>query len=447
MFPDVYEEVQQALVPPHSGEAERAFLGSLLIDPDAINRVDIHPDEIYVERNRAIYDAIRRIVARHGSPDIVTVSDELRDMGSLELIGGSAYVIQVISEVPTSLNIQSYAEIIRDKARRRKAIRVASELVKLSLSDEPIVEGALSLTNSLTSGFEVGRDIRSFADIVSELYDEISERAKNPLDLYGLPTGFLDLDKYLGGLPGGTLFYIAGRPGIGKSKLAHQIGLQMAMPKWGSHPGAIISIEMPNKATVLRAISWITQIGTHKMKLGKLDSDEWTKLTAFIDDSNYPVYIDDSPRQSVESLWAKVASMKSKYGIEWIVVDYTLLMSAPGKDETERSTYISAGLKAIAREFDIVTMAINSVVKEEMDNGRARMGSMRGSGQALHDADLVAFLMPHQPDGGSMKNDDLASLVFTKVRDIEMGLAVIDLYAHKNYPMFSDVTYNSNLPY
>jgi replicative DNA helicase len=420
-----------------SKDAEEAVLGAAIIDPAGIDLIDLTPEEFYVHRYRWVWQALSALRTRKVIPDYVTLIDELERAGQLSEIGGPAFITSLVSAVPNSQGIEHYAAIVRDKAQRRDILRQANELAKAAYASEPITESSMRITREISGSFSNNDGSTSrLGDVLSSTYDEVVERSKNPTDVWGIPTGFIDLDNYTGGLQPGESFYLAGQPGIGKSKLAHQIGLQMAMPEQGNHAGAIFSPEMQKMQMGFRDLSVLSNIETRRLKTGRLEGDDWHKLVNGVSlGDSLPVWLDDTARLTPGLFRAKVARLKAEYDIEWVVLDYLLLMEGvKAKDETEKSAILSREVRTVAKEFKVAMITVNSVVKEGMDTGKAGMSLMRGSGQQVHDGDLIAFLVkiPEAPS--------LARLAFVKFREGGRGLASIDFYVHDSIPRFDTVT-------
>lgn len=427
-----------APIMPSNPEAEQALIGAAMINPAVLDETDIKPDEFYVHKNRWIWAALRSLQEKNIAPDYITLCDALTKSGKLEELGGQPYLVSLVSQIPSSMHAVGYAELVRQCYHRRQAVLIGGNLaragydVKANL-DEEIIKAVEALAMGASSS--AGAEHISLA--VGEVYDEVSERAKNPVDVWGLQTGLLDVDRYIGGLENGTTFHIAGEPGIGKSILANQIGVNMAT---NGHGGAMYSMEMKRKLVARRALSALSKVATRTLKTGRLEDDDWTKFIGAVDKlGSLPIFLCDTPDLTIQQIRVDCARLKAQWGIEWFLVDYLLLMGGYEKlDETERSARFSKGISDIAKSLDLVGITIDSVTKDLMDGGAPNKKSVRGSGQIIHDADIVAILTEHINPGGK-KNPNLATLTFTKGRELDAGLFSVDLLRTKHYPSFASV--------
>lgn len=428
----------------YSKDAEAACIGSVIIAPEVLLLSDIKPEQFYIFQNRKIWEAIKLLHLRKVTPDYVTIISELDRMGALDEIGGPAYISSLISVVPSSLSFEHYASVVKDKAYRREVVRQCSELAKAAYTGENVSDHVARILRELSSSADSGNTIYRLGDILSDVYDLAAQRAQNPTDVWGMRTGFPMLDAYLGGVQQGESWYIAGQPAVGKSKFAHQIGIAMAMPEQGSNPGAIFSLEMRKTALGYRDLSLLSGVSTRSMKTGHLEEGAWDKITAGLDTgASLPVYVDDTPRLTPGQLRSRIARLKIEHDIKWVVLDYLLLMGGvKAKDETEKSAILSGETTAMAKEFDVAMITVNSVTKEAMDSSKAGMAMVRGSGQMIHDADLISFIVP-DPNFKPKNGDPIERLLlsFMKFREGDRGLKSIDLTAAFGVPRF-DETYS-----
>ena len=423
---------------PYSQQAEEALLGAVIIDPDAMVLLDTQPDEFYVHRHRWVWSALRDLERGGVKPDIVTLSELLQRRGKLEEVGGPAFLSSLINRTPNSQSASSYARIVADDYRRRCMISTANQLAVAAYdkSTDPS-EASINALDTLIASTNADKGAVHISEATAKVYDEVSERAKNPTEFWGIKTGFIDVDRLTGGLQLGEVFYLAGKPSVGKSKLANQVGVQTAKD---NEPTAIYSMEMKDIAVARRILSAEGKIPTRHLKTGFLEGDEWNEfIQAFERSAEWPLYLSDGSF-TLATLRADIARLKARHGLKVVVIDYLLLMEgAQGKDDTEKSAYLSSGIKNIARKFDVAVLTVASVTKELFSaKGTPSNEKLRGSGQVVHDADVVAFLTKHIPGEGEMHNSSYVTLSFTKGRDIEQ-LGAVDLYAHKRFPLFSDI--------
>lgn len=415
-----------------SDQAERALLGALIINPDGVNLLDVIAEDFYVHRNRWIFEAMTSLRRRKLDLDYITLIDELDTRGKLEEIGGPAYLSLLVNETASSLNAGDYAEIIKDKARRRAVLVHAQSLAKAAYGSEPPDEAIMKAIEQLTVSMRLTAGARPFAEFASSLYDDVEERSKNPRDIFGYETGLGDFDRVTGGLQPGEVLYIGGEPGIGKSILSVQMGFGMAEHQ---HPGVIYSLEMLGMQVARRTVSAMARLETIKLKTGRMEGDDWSRFVQGVEHaSSLPVFLCDDGYMTTAALRADLARLIARYGIRWFVLDYLYLLSdgSGTMEPTARTELLSSRIKLICKEFQLAGITVNSVTKDGED--------IRGSGQVKHDADIIVMLKEHQPDMQTMnvKKDNMRTLVFKKARELAKPKAYLHLVKDDNYPAFYD---------
>ena len=421
---------------PYSQDAERGLIGGLLINPTAYSTLDLAASDFYLERHQWIWRAFGRITTEGSIPDFVTLCDELERRDKLEEAGGAAYLTSLVNQTPSSLHIEHYAGIVKEKARRRRAILTAQGIVAAAYSDTADMDEIIAIAvDDLTSSIRTKHELVPIGDIMEETLSYVQERANNPSDTYGVPTGFIDLDRMTGGVNG--LWYLGGEPGIGKSILMLTAVVNAAKQGYG---GAIFSIEMSNLSQGLRVLSAEAQISTRLLRTGQIGDDDWHALYNMAAEiADLPIYICDEPELNTTQFRAHLAKARVKYNIDLFALDYLYLMTdGEGINPTERTEILSKRVRAIQRSMGIAGITVNSVTKEGMDGKAAKSTSMRGSGQLIHDADVVLFITKHSVQ------ENLRVIEITKGRDLaEQGR--VDLLKTDSYPTFKDVTYQSSL--
>jgi replicative DNA helicase len=425
-----------------SQQVEEAFLGAALIDPGRLNLIDLATEDLYIQRNRWVYQAIRSLLARGVEPDFSTIADELDRLGHLEQVGGIAYLAGLISSTPSSLGMADYAESIKDYARRRSIIQSANELAKVAYAPAAIDEPVASVVDKLVTSVRPNRGANHWDGALDGLIDSVTERMENPNAMWGIPTGFRDYDKTTGGLQPGEILYIGGEPGVGKSILSMQMGLNMAR---AGHPGVIYSLEMGALQIMRRAVSALAHVETRKLKTGALLPEEWDKIAATVNDcAAWPLYICDHADLTTAALRADLSRLRLLYGIEWFVLDYLFLMGdGDGKmDDNQRTALLSRRIKTITSSLGLAGITVNSVTKSAMGtSAEPTQKDIRGSGQVVHDADTIIFITKHIPDTMSGKkeevNDNLRTVTFGKGRELESS-APFHLVKLPSYPAFGD---------
>ena len=421
---------------PYSQDAERGLIGGLLINPAAYSTIDLMAGDFYLERHQWIWRAFGMITADGSVPDFVTICDELERRDKLKEAGGAAYLTLLINQTPSSLHIEHYAGIIKEKARRRRAIFTAQGIVAAAYSDTADMDETIAIAvDDLTSSIHTKHELVPISEVMDETLSYVTDRANNPSDTYGVPTGFVDLDRMTGGVNG--LWYLGGEPGIGKSILMMAAVVNAAKQGYG---GAVFSIEMSKLAQGLRVLSAEAKIPTRLLRTGHVGDEDWQTLYKMAaETANLPLYICDEPELSTTQFRAHLAKARVKYKIDWFALDYLYLMTdGEGVNPTERTEILSKRVKAIQRSMGIAGITVNSVTKEGMGGKATKSTNLRRSGQLIHDADVVLFITKHDID------EKLRVIEITKGRDLaEQGK--IELLKTDSYPTFKDVTYQSSL--
>lgn len=418
---------------PHNAEAEAAVLGAVMIDPRAINTLSLAADDFYIGRNRTIYETMRRVDASGAEIDLVTVSDALTAAGKMSEVGLS-YLIGLTNQVPTSLHIKHYAEIVAEAAMRRRVIEAASGVVRAAYAlDTPMDDAIGHAITALVTNVNGTSGAVPISEYASELWDEVQERSANPRDIFGTVTGMPSFDRITGGLQTGEVMILSGEPGLGKTMLATQLCVGMA--EHGA-PGAIYEMEMRGRQVVRRMLSAHARVPVREMRSGRLQDGAWEKIAAGIEHiSNLPIYMSDSTDWTTTRLRADIARLKERAGIRWVMVDYLdLLADKPESDPNERSRFISGQMHHIMKDLDVAGLVIHSMNKGGIA-GTAGKASLSGSAKVIYDADGIAILTC--PDDTVPQN---LSLRWTKNREGDGENGFINLRRVNGFPAFVEVT-------
>jgi replicative DNA helicase len=448
-FEDLILDEQTVSAPSilHNREAEEAVIGSVLINPNCL--FDLLPilkaDYFYIHRHRWIWDVFIALDFRATPIDLVTVTEELNRRGQLSEIGGAAYLTALITQVPSSMNAVHYGEIVKSHYARRQLINAANTIAGLAYNESKDLQECVIESVQATSALEVlGASRDNFIELgqlLGDVMDDVEQRSKNPKDVWGFSTGLPKFDKKTGGLQQGELTYLVGAPGVGKTWF--DLGLSIEMGKQA--PGCVISLEMSRNTVGKRFLSGMSGVSTRAMKSGNIQDDDWPLMTSALEKSvKYKVWIDDSSYDT-DKLRATLARAKSTWGIQWFTLDYALLLLDRGKDETEQSKNISAGLKWIVKELNLCGVVLHSVTKIGMGGkDQPMMSNQRGSGQAIHDPDLQLFLTPLYEKDNQVKDlpksvkDKMATLWCTKGRELEESRFKMHLIRQGDRPFWGE---------
>jgi len=377
-------------------------LGSMLLSPEAIYlaRERLAAQSFYKLAHQEVFDAVVHLADVHDAVDLILLRDELEGREALDKVGGDQYLIELMEAVPTSANAEHYIEIVREHSLKRYLISAAAEIQKNAYSPGHDAAEVLDQAESrilAVRDSKGGQDARDVPSMLDGVLERLEEAHQHPGQLTGLPTGYYDLDDMMGGLRAGELIVLAARPSQGKTSLALNILHQVCFVQ--RRPAALFSMEMPAEQIVSNFLCIHNRLDTKRFRQGTLDETEWTRLRESIDDLvGLPLYIDDSPAQSIMGLRARARRLAKRQHVELLVVDYLQLMTA-GRSLENRAVevgLISHGLKALARELKVPLLAVAQLSRRvEQEGRRPRMSDLRESGAIEQDADAIWLL--HRP--------------------------------------------------
>jgi len=372
---------------PHNIEAEEAVLGALLIDPEGIFRVlpFLRAEDFYLQKHRWIYEAIVRIHDRRDPIDFLTLTTELEQREQLEAVGGAVYISQLINAVPSAINIESYGKLVEQTAVRRRLLDAVSDIARLAYDEKLPIEQVVDKSEQALFGVSqqrATRDLQPIQEVVQRYYDRVEYLYAHRGEPMGVPTGFRDLDRILGGFQRSDLLILAARPGVGKTSLMLIFALKAAEK---GRTVAIFSLEMSAEQLAQRMVAAISQIDAQRLRLGQLQDDEWPRFADAIGHlSDLPIYIDDTPSISVLQLRTKCRRLASERPLEMVFVDYLQLMNSDiqSDNRVQEVSYISRSLKGIARELDIPLMTASQLSRavEQRTDKRPVLSDLRESG-------------------------------------------------------------------
>jgi len=452
LLPAGDQQVAQLRVPPHSMESESSVLGGLLLDNSAWDRVgDLLVDgDFYRHEHKLIYEAIGKLINASKPADVITVYEHLQGMGKAEEIGGLLYLNQLAQYVPSATNIRRYAEIVRERSILRKLVTASDDIATNAFNPQgKTVDRILDEAEQkiLAIGEEGARNKQGFQSLdtlVVDLLDRVQEMADNPMDVTGVPTGFVDLDRMTSGLQAGDLVVLAARPSMGKTSFAVNIAEHVALNE--GLPVAIFSMEMGAAQLAVRIVGSIGRVNQGNLRTGKLNDDEWPRLTEAIERlRTVSLHIDETPGLSPTELRAnarRLARTCGKLGL--IVVDYLQLMSGSGSaaSSDNRATElgeISRGLKMLAKELQCPVIALSQLNRsvEQRTDKRPMMSDLRESGAIEQDADIIMFIYRDDYYNKDSKEPNIAEVIIGKQRNGPTG--TVKLFFQKNQTRFENL--------
>jgi replicative DNA helicase len=392
-------ELSSEQLAPHNIEAEEAVLGSILINPDALFEVMsfLQADDFFIVRHAWIWEAMLQLHERRDPIDYLTVVNELEQMNRLAEMGGAAYILSLVNKTPSALNVEGYGRIVERMALRRRLIEAAGQIARVAHSEDTDIDDVVNRAEQAV--FEVTerrltRDLVPIRQAVSEYFDHVSFLARHQEEVMGVPTGFIDLDRILGGLQKSDLLIVASRPGMGKTSLLNTVVINAARQH---QRVAVFSLEMSNEQLVQRFVSGETNIPSNKLREGRLDERDWAQFVAATQRvGELPVHLDDTPALSTHDLRTKARRLHLEYGLDLIVIDYLQLMTTPYRTENrvQEISYISRSLKQVARELNIPVVAAAQLSRavEQRHDKRPLLSDLRESGSIEQDSDVVMFI-------------------------------------------------------
>jgi replicative DNA helicase len=414
---------------PHSIEAEEAVLGSILINPEALYEVlaFLQGEDFFIVRHQWIWEAILGLHERRDPIDYLTVVNELEQRGQLPDIGGAAFIMGLINRTPSALNTEGYGRIVERMATRRRLIEAAQQIVRVAHSEETDIDEVINRAEAAV--FEVterrlARELVPVREVASAYFDHVSLLARHQEEVMGVPTGFIDLDRLLGGLQKSDLVIVAARPGMGKSSWLNSVVLNAARNR---QRVALFSLEMSNEQLVQRFISQETHIPSHKLREGRLDERDWAQFVAATQSiSDLPIFLDDTPALSTQELRTKARRLYLDFGLDLIMVDYLQLMTTPFQSENrvQEISFISRALKQVARELNIPLVAAAQLSRavEQRTDKRPQLSDLRESGSIEQDADVVLFIYRDAYYNASTPDGNRAEIHVSKHRNGPTGM-------------------------
>lgn len=430
---------------PHSVEAEEAVLGSILISPDAFYEVApfLQAEDFFIVRNAWVWEAITRLHERGEQIDYLTVVEELRQQNRLEEIGGAAYLTYLINHTPSSIYTETYGRIVERAALRRRMLNAASTIARLAQQEDRDINDVIDQSEAALFAVTERRlrqELVPIGDALTEYYDRIERLVRQQTESLGVPMGFTDLDRLLGGLQKSDLIIIAGRPGMGKTSWLLTVAHNAA--RAGSRV-AIFSMEMSNEQIVQRLVATETGISMHKLRLGQLKDAEWNVFVEAVGRlGKLNIYLDDTPALTPLQMRAKCRRLYSEHGVDLIVLDYLQLMSAGtgySDNRVQEISFISRSLKQLAREMNVPVLAAAQLSRavEQRQDKRPQLSDLRESGSIEQDADVVMFIYRDEVYNENTDRPNQADIIVAKHRNGPTGS--VTLFFRKELTQFANL--------
>ena len=426
-------DYDQLRIPPHSVQAEQSVIGGLMLDNSTWDQVAdrVGPEDFYRREHQLIFGVIRILADEQKPFDVVTLAEDLERREELDDVGGLPYLAALAEDTPSAANIRAYADIVREHSVTRQLIRVGTEIAESGFRPEGRKVAEL-LDEAENKVFQIaeqrnreGEGFQPIKGLLARAIDRIEELQSSDEPLTGVSSGFDDFDNMTSGLQPSDLIIVAGRPSMGKTTFAMNIAENVAIKS--EQPVAVFSMEMPGEALTMRMMSSLGRIDGHRIRTGKLEDDEWPRLTSAINIlSQAKLFIDDTPALSPTDLRARARRLMREQGqLGLIVIDYLQLMQAPGAAEnrTNEISMISRSLKALAKELEVPVIALSQLNRnlEQRPNKRPVMSDLRESGSIEQDADLVVFIYRDEVYNEESTDKGMAEIIIGKQRNGPIG--------------------------
>ncbi len=444
-------------VPPNSIQAEQSVLGGLMLDNQTWDSIADKVVEIdfYRRSHQLIFSKIEELAEKQIPFDVITLSDALKVIGELENVGGLAYLIMLAKDTPSAANITAYANIVRERSVLRQLIHIGTQISDSAFNTEGRDTAEL-LENAERQVFQIAEQRQRgqsggfipIKSLLANAVDKIETLFEQEGAITGAGTGFTDFDELTSGLQPADLIIVAGRPSMGKTTIAMNMAENIALK--GNKPVAVFSMEMPGDSLAMRMMSSLGRIDQHKVRTGKLDDDDWPRLTSAINLlAGTQLFIDDSPALSPTEVRARARRLAREHGqLGLIVVDYLQLMQSPssGDNRVQQISDISRGLKALAKELNVPVVALSQLNRnlEQRPNKRPVMSDLRDSGAIEQDADLIVFVYRDEVYNEDSPDKGIAEIIIGKQRNGPLGTVRLTfLGQYTRFENFTGPSYSS----
>ena len=422
-------------IPPHAYDAERAVLGGIMLDPEALERLEgsLHPEHFYVEANARVFYVIQELAGRGQPVDALTIKDQLERRDDLAGCGGEAYLADLVSSVPTSANVKHYADIVRERSVLRDLLGVCSTVSReiyeetarevnehLDLAEKNILSVAENYNRSRPT-------FKKMSDLMLESYQELEARYAEKKVITGIPTGFEQLDILTSGMQRGDLVIIAGRPSMGKTAFAMNLSQNASMRSDDIGVVAIFSLEMSSQQIAMRMLACEARVDMQHLRTGRFSAEDWRKLASASGSlAESAIHVDDTPAISVLELRSKCRRLKREAKhLDLVVIDYLQLMSgrSDSDNRAQELSEITRSLKGLAKELNVPVIALSQLNRslEARADKRPMMADLRESGAIEQDADIIMFIYRDEVYNKKPENEGLAEIIVAKQRNGPIG--------------------------
>jgi len=446
------DEQFTGLMPPQNIEAEQAVLGAVFLEPKSIEIAMkyIASEDFYRQAHQRVFACIMGLHEQGKAVDLVTVSEDLSSKQLLEEVGGVTYLAELASSVPTSANIEYYAEIVAKRSTLRRLISTGTDIVQEGYTRQDDVDDLLDDAEKRILEIARRKNDRPFQniqDVLMGAYDKIEVLHNRKGSITGIPTGYNALDRLTAGFQRNDLIIVAARPSVGKTAFALNIAQNVAKQPEG-YRVAIFSLEMGAEQLVMRMLSAEGNIDAQNLRTGDLNKDDWRNLTLAVAGlSNTHIFIDDTPGIKVGEIRSKCRSLQQEFGLDLIMIDYLQLIQGNGRRENRQQevSEISRSLKALARELEVPVIALSQLSRgvESRQDKRPMMSDIRESGSIEQDADLVAFLFREDYYDKETENKDIIEIIIAKQRNGPVGDVKLAFVKKHNKFVNIDYVYNT----
>ena len=433
-------------IPPQNLDAEMSLLGAVLIDEETLADISEHvtAKDFYDKRHAIVYGAMMRLYEKNRPVDLLTLTEELKRKNELETVGGSAYITELTNYVPSAAHAEAYAELVGQKAIRRRLIKASADISELGFDEETSTQELLERAEAelfSVSDQSLKQDLVSIESILTESFDRMEELHRNKGSLRGVRTGYRDLDNMTAGLQRSDLIILAARPAMGKTTLVTNLAYNVATV--AKQSVLFFSLEMSKEQLVDRMLADASGVDAWNIRTGNLSDEDFSKLSEAMGEmAEAPIFIDDTPGVSVLEMRTKARRAAHEQPLGLIIIDYLQLMQGSGRNDGNRVqevSEISRGLKLIARELNVPVIALSQLSRsvESRNPQIPQLSDLRESGSIEQDADIVMFIYREDYYNPETDRQHITDLIIAKHRNGPTGK--VELYFHPERLRFTSV--------